>query len=37
MKIVINADDFGLSQGTNIAIKEAHQKGILTKLGYFIN
>jgi predicted glycoside hydrolase/deacetylase ChbG (UPF0249 family) len=35
MKIVINADDFGLSQGTNIAIKEGHQKGILTSASLF--
>lgn len=30
MKIIINADDFGLSQGGNKAIIESYQKGILT-------
>jgi predicted glycoside hydrolase/deacetylase ChbG (UPF0249 family) len=28
--LVINADDFGLSQGTNRAIKKVHEKGVLT-------
>lgn len=28
--MIINADDFGLSTGTNLGIREAHEKGILT-------
>lgn len=29
-KIVVNADDFGLSKGTNYGIIEAHKNGVLT-------
>jgi len=34
--VVINADDFGLCQGTNQAIKLAHQKGILTSASLLV-
>lgn len=33
--IIINADDFGLSRGTNEAIKKAHKEGILTSASLF--
>ena len=29
-RLIVNADDFGLTAGVNRAIVEAHQKGIVT-------
>ena len=30
MKLIVNADDFGLSKGVNLGIIEAHKNGIVT-------
>lgn len=36
-KLIINADDFGLSRGVNQGIIEAHQKGIITSTTLMAN
>jgi predicted glycoside hydrolase/deacetylase ChbG (UPF0249 family) len=36
-RLIVNADDLGLSPGTNQGILEAHQKGILTSTTVMIN
>ncbi len=36
-KVIINADDFGLTQGVNQGIVKAHQKGILTSTTLMAN
>lgn len=30
MKLIVNADDFGYSDGVNLGIIEAHRSGIVT-------
>ena len=35
--LIVNADDFGLDTGTNHAIIEAHEKGILTSASLMLN
>lgn len=35
--LVVNADDFGLTEGTNQAILEAHQRGIVTSTSLLAN
>ena len=37
LKIIFNADDFGISRGVNAAIIEAHTKGILNSTSLMIN
>jgi len=37
MKIIINADDLGISKGTNYATKETHIKGCLTHSSLMVN
>ena len=37
LKIIFNADDFGISRGVNAAIIEAHTKGILNATSLMIN
>lgn len=36
-KLIINADDFGLHNSINVAIEEAHQKGIVTSASLVAN
>lgn len=36
-RIVINADDFGLCEGVNKAIKQAHTEGVLTSATIMVN
>ena len=36
-RIVINADDFGLCEGVNKGIVEAHSKGVLTSATIMVN
>ncbi len=37
IRLIINADDFGLTEGINRAIREAHQRGILTSATLMTN
>lgn len=37
LKIIFNADDFGISRGVNAAICEAHSKGILSSTSLMVN
>ncbi len=37
LKIIFNADDFGISRGVNAAIIEAHTKGILNSTSLMVN
>ncbi|MBR1825583.1 MAG: ChbG/HpnK family deacetylase [Alphaproteobacteria bacterium] len=37
LKIIFNADDFGISRGVNAAIVEAHTKGILNSTSLMVN
>lgn len=37
LKIIFNADDFGISRGVNAAICEAHNKGILNSASLMVN
>ena len=37
LKIIFNADDFGISRGVNAAICEAHTKGILNSASLMVN
>lgn len=37
LKIIFNADDFGISRGVNAAIVEAHTKGILNSASLMVN
>jgi len=37
LKLIINADDFGLCQGVNKAIAEAHNRGVLTSATIMAN
>ena len=30
MKLIVNADDYGMSRGVNLGIIEAHKNGIVT-------
>lgn len=34
--LIVNADDFGLSEGTNLGIMEAHQRGIVTSASLMV-
>lgn len=34
--LIINADDFGFSQGVNAAIIQAHEEGILTSTSLMV-
>jgi predicted glycoside hydrolase/deacetylase ChbG (UPF0249 family) len=36
-RLIVNADDFGLTEGTNRAIIDAHQKGIVTSTSLLAN
>jgi predicted glycoside hydrolase/deacetylase ChbG (UPF0249 family) len=36
-RLIVNADDFGLTEGTNQAIIDAHQKGIVTSTSLLAN
>ena len=35
-KVIVNADDFGLSRGVNRGIIEAHERGILTSTSFMV-
>lgn len=37
LKVIFNADDFGISRGVNAAICEAHTKGILNSASLMVN
>lgn len=37
MKLIVNADDFGISLGTNYGILEAHKNGIVTSTTLMVN
>ncbi len=36
-RLIVNADDFGLSSGVNAAVVQAHQEGILTSASLMVN
>ena len=36
-KVIINADDFGISREANLAIKEGYEKGIITSTSLIVN
>lgn len=36
-RLIVNADDFGLSPGVNAAVIQAHQEGILTSASLMVN
>ena len=36
-KVIINADDFGISKETNLAIKEGYENGIITSTSLIVN
>ena len=35
--LIVNGDDFGASQGINLGILEAHEKGILTSASLMVD
>ena len=35
--LVVNADDFGITRGVNMAIEQAHREGILTSASLMAN
>ena len=35
--LIVNADDFGITEGTNRAIIDAHQRGIVTSTSLLAN
>lgn len=37
IKVVFNADDFGISHGVNLAIVKAHEEGVLTSASLMVN
>lgn len=37
IRLIVNADDFGLSHGTNRAVVKAHREGILTSTSLMVN
>lgn len=37
MKLIVNADDFGISLGTNYGILEAHKNGVVTSTTLMVN
>src|SRR5688572_26427983 len=37
LRLIVNADDFGRSQGINRAVEKAHRQGILTTASLMVN
>ncbi|MSU32278.1 MAG: ChbG/HpnK family deacetylase [Pedosphaera sp.] len=37
IQLIVNADDFGISSSTNLAIEKAHREGILTSASLMVN